>query len=71
MDRGHDPTTAVGLVTPAPPGQQATAEAHAALSLLDRVFPPGQSDHDLGDVWMTVGCTTAIARHLIESRSHP
>ena len=42
MDRGHDPTTAVGGVIPAPPGSQATAEAHAALSPAGPRVPPCQ-----------------------------
>ena len=54
MDRGHDPTAAVGVVSPdVIPGAhwQACAEARAALSLLDRVFPPEQCRHDPDDVW--------------------
>lgn len=57
-------------MTPAPPGRQATTEARAALSLLDRVFPPCQCVDAIATEWMTTGATTAIARHLIE-RSTP
>lgn len=39
-----------GLVTPPPPGRQATAERHAALTpLLERVFPIDQCDFAVAD----------------------
>jgi hypothetical protein len=40
-------------MTPPPPGQQATAERHAALTpLLERVFPPALCDPDWGDLYV-------------------
>lgn len=37
-------------MTPPPPGQQATAERHAALTpLLERVFPIEQCDFEVAD----------------------
>lgn len=37
-------------MTPPPPGQQATAERHAALTpLLDRVFPLAECDFTVAD----------------------
>jgi len=40
--------------TPPPPGPQATREAASALAppLLDRVFPPDQSDPGWGDLYV-------------------
>ena len=50
-------------MTPPPPGQQATAERHAALTpLLERVFPRHQSCDDDGAVWVTTGLTPDMRR---------
>ena len=44
--------------TPPPPGPQATREAASALTppLLDRVFPPDQSDPAVAERWIATLC---------------
>lgn len=66
MDRGHDPTTAVGGVIPAPPGSQATAEAHAALSPAGPRVPPCQCVDAIATEWMTTGAMSTNYYALID-----